>query len=115
MAWARFFIRGFINRGPDPDLSFEGIAARAYSNALSSAGNAGQVSIIETMGQDGFYEAVSAAAQGEDAVGVLMDIAAHPEAISEILEMVGEEINDYLGGWMQADEAEEFEDEGEDW
>lgn len=102
MVWARFFIRGFIKRGPNPDLSFEGIAARAYLNAMASVGNAGQASIIETMGEDGFYEAVSAAAEGDDAVSVLMDIAAHPEAVSEILEMVGEEINDYLNGMYQA-------------
>jgi hypothetical protein len=77
-----------------------------YGAALDGCVNEGQVSIIESVGWEGFKEATMASAEGEDAGSVLLDMCSHPDAVGDILEEAGMGIDDMLDQFFDDYNAE---------
>lgn len=65
-----------------------------YSMAMDMCGNEGQRAIIASMGSGAFHEAANQHNEGGDAVGELLALCPHPEAVEEILMDVGSAIAD---------------------
>lgn len=65
-----------------------------YQMALELCGNAGQEAIIKEMTPIAFESAADAHMEGGDAIGELIALCPHPEAVELILEEVGSVIAD---------------------
>lgn len=107
----RAYRRGQMFSWGHGDFDIEGIASLAFHTAVDLCGNEGQVSIIDQMGLDAFYEACFEAINEGDAVDALMGLCPYPDAVGEILEEAGGVINDILGyGMSDSDDEEEMEE-----
>lgn len=88
--------------GGKKQTSATDVVSSIFQTALEACGTAGQVSLVQEIGADGFEEAFNMGLDsGRDASGVLSEFTEHPEAISEILENAEAEMTDVYqrGGW----------------
>ena len=107
---------GIISKGADIAEALEEVqaaGAEAFDSALGMCGNNGQIAIIEGMA-DAFEDAaMEAFIHGSDAASTLNGAADHDDAVSQILDEVGGDINDAANEARQQagiDGADELDD-----